>query len=60
MYGVVRASGMALGQQSMLSDLGVDATKRVWTDSTATLGICVWQGLGKLRHISAQSLWFHQ
>ena len=33
---------------------------RVWTDSTATLGICGRQGLGKLRHIDTRSLWLQQ
>ena len=33
---------------------------RVWTDSTATIGICGRQGLGKLRHIDTQCLWIQQ
>ena len=33
---------------------------RVWTDSTATMGICRRQGLGKLRHINTQCLWIQQ
>ena len=30
---------------------------RVWTDSTATIGICSRDGLGKLRHIDTKCLW---
>ena len=33
---------------------------RVWTDSTATIGICGRQGLGKLRHVDTQCLWIQQ
>ena len=59
-YGTVKAGGMGLGYQSLLRDLGVDLKIRVWTDSTATMGICGRQGLGKLRHIDTQCLWIQQ
>ena len=44
-YGVVRASGAALGQQSLCADLGIPLSVRVWTDSSAAMGICTRQGL---------------
>ena len=53
-YGVVRASGIALGQQSLYKDLGYVVPVRVWTDSSAAIGICQRQGLGRLRHIDTQ------
>ena len=59
-YGVVRASGAALGQQSLFADLGVPLDVRVWTDSSAAMGICSRQGLGKLRHIDTQTLWIQE
>ena len=59
-YGVVKASGVALGYQSLLRDLGHCLPVRVWTDSTATIGICGRQGLGKLRHIDTHYLWVQQ
>jgi len=59
-YGVVRAAGSGLGYQSLLRDLGVELPLRVWTDSTATIGICGRSGLGKLRHIDTQCLWLQQ
>ena len=59
-YGVVKASGVALGYQSLLRDLGHNIPVRVWTDSTATIGICGRQGLGKLRHIDTHYLWVQQ
>ena len=59
-YGVVRATGAALGQQSLFADLGTPLGVRVWTDSSAAIGICSRQGLGKLRHIDTQTLWVQE
>ena len=59
-YGVVKAAGVSLGYQALLRDLGYSLSARVWTDSTATIGICGRQGLGKLRHIDTQCLWIQQ
>ena len=59
-YGVVKASGIGLGYQALLGDLGWSVPLRVWTDSTATLGICGRSGLGKLRHIDTRALWIQQ
>ena len=59
-YGVTKAAGIGLGYKSLLRDLGITMPIRVWTDSTATLGICGRQGLGKLRHIDTRSLWLQQ
>ena len=59
-YGVVKASGIGLGYQALLGDVGIELPLRVWTDSTATLGTCARQGLGKLRHVDTQCLWVQQ
>ena len=59
-YGVVKASGIGLGYVALLEDLGWTIPLRVWTDSTATIGICGRSGLGKLRHIDARALWIQQ
>ena len=59
-YGVVKASGIALGYQALLRDLGVGLPVRVWTDSTVTMGICGRSGLGKLRHVDTRSLGVQQ
>ncbi len=59
-YGVTKGSGTGLGYQALLADLGVRLPLRVWTDSTATLGICHRQGLGKLRHLDVRALWLQQ
>ena len=59
-YGVVKASGMALGFQALLQDIHIEMPVRVWTDSTASIGTCSRQGLGRLRHIATQCLWIQQ
>ena len=59
-YGVVKASGLALGMQSLLRDLGRELAVRVWTDSSAAMGICARQGLGQLRHIATHTLWVQE
>ena len=58
--GVVRGAGVGLGYQSLLRDLGVSVGLRVWTDSSAAIGICTRQGLGKLRHLDTHTLWIQQ
>ena len=55
-YGVVCAAGGALGQQGLLRDLACDLPVRVWTDSSAALGIRSRSGLGKLRHLETHTL----
>ena len=58
--GVIRGSGMGRGFHSLMADLGHDLPLRVWTDSSAAIGICTRQGLGKLRHIDTHLLWIQQ
>ena len=57
---VVKAGGVTLGYQALLRDLGLTLGTRVWTDRTATLGICGRQGLGRLIHIDTQCVWIQQ
>ena len=58
--GVVRGAGVGLGYQSLLRDLGQDLPVRVWTDSSAAIGIASRQGLGRLRHLDTHTLWVQQ
>ena len=53
--GVVKAAGIAIGQQSLMKDLGIKVGVRVWTDSSAAVGICGSSGLGKLRHVQTHT-----
>ena len=59
-YGVVKASGLALGQQSLLRDLGLEVPIRVWTDSSAARDIWARHGAGKLCHIATHALWVQE
>ena len=59
-HGLVKGAGVALGQQALLEDLGIQLPIRLWTDSSAAIGICSRQGLGKLRHIDTKLLWIQQ
>ena len=44
-----------------MSDYGTKCLNgRVWTDSSAAIGICKRQGLSKLRHLDTQMLWIQQ
>ena len=59
-YGAMRAAPNGLGYISLLSDLGVHMRLRIWTDSTASQGMCARQGLGKVHHLDVQELWIQQ
>ena len=39
-YGVVKAAGSAIGQQSLMEDMGIKVGVRVWTDSSSAMGVC--------------------
>ena len=58
--GVTEACAIAFGYRSLPSDLGLRLSCKVWTDSSAAIGICKRQGLGKLRHLDTQMLWVQQ
>ncbi len=38
----------------------MDLPIRLWTDSSAAIGICSRQGLGKVRHLDTYTLWIQQ
>ena len=59
-YGVVKGTGVGLGQQALGRDAGFELPVRVWTDSSAAIGTASRQGLGKLRHLECHSLWVQQ
>ena len=59
-YGVVKGSAVGLGQRALLLDIGIDIPLWVWTDSSAAIGICGRQGIGKVRHLACHTLWVQQ
>ena len=59
-YGVVKAMGATIGQRALLEDLGIKVGARVWTDSSAAIGVANRSGLGKIRHLETHTLWVQQ
>ena len=57
LYAMCKGSAEALGVQSLLSDFRQWAQIHLCGDSTAAIGICQRQGLGKLRHLHVSDLW---
>ena len=43
-----------------MNDFGLNTPVRVWTDSSAALGISTRSGLGKLRHLETHTLWVQE
>ena len=56
-YAALKGASAALGFQSMLRDLGMQASITLYTDSSAARGIIHCAGLGKLRHLETGYLW---
>ena len=56
----MRASAAGLGFLSLFAGFGATIILRVWTDSSASKGMCARQGLGKVRHLDVQDLWIQQ
>ena len=55
--GICRGASIALGLQSLASDLGINLDVEILTDATAAIGICRRRGLGKIRHLHVSDLW---
>jgi hypothetical protein len=56
----VKGGSMAIGFQSMASDLGMDIKLRLHTDSSAAKGIMSRRGCGKVRHLETKVLWIQK
>ena len=59
-YGLVKGAAADLGHQAIMSDYGVDLPVRLWTDSSAAIGITKRSGLGKIRHLATHTLWLQE
>jgi hypothetical protein len=59
-YGAVKGASIGLGLKALYRDIGYTMPLRLWTDSSAAVGIRNRQGLGKLRHLECTSLWIQQ
>ena len=59
-YGIVKGAAAGLGHQAIMSDYGVDMPVRLWSDSSAALGIAKRSGLGRIRHLDTNTLWLQE
>ena len=59
-YGLVKGAAAGLGHQAIMADYGVALPVRLWTDSSAALGISKRSGLGKIRHLDTHTLWLQE
>jgi hypothetical protein len=59
-YGLVKGAAAGLGHQAIMSDYGIDLPVRLWTDSSAALGISKRSGLCKIRHLDTHTLWLQE
>ena len=59
-YGAVKGASIGLGMKALYRHIGYTMPLWLWTDSSAAVGICSRQGLGKLRHLECTSLWIQQ
>ncbi len=59
-YGAVKGASTGLGMKALYRDIGYALPLRLWTDSSAAVGICSRQGLCTLRHLECTSLWIQQ
>ena len=59
-YGMVKDAAAGLGHQAIMSDYGVDLPVRMWSDSSAALGIAKRSGLGRIRHLDTNTLWLQE
>ena len=60
LYGIVKGSSEGIGYQSLLRDLGIEASVEVKADASAALGIVNRIGLGKVRHLHTNWLWVQE
>ena len=59
-YAMVRAAAEALGVQSVMRDMGWEATIRLWVDSSAAKSMASRIGLGRVRHMEVKFLWLQE
>ena len=58
--GILKGACEGLGVQSIWADLGGTCGLNLKADSSAAIGICRRQGLGKVRHLTVGQLWVQQ
>ena len=57
-YGLVKGGAHGLGMQAMFKELGAEVGIHWKTAAAAAKGIATRRGMGKVRHIEVNQLWF--
>ena len=56
-YAMTSGGAHGIHTKNIFSDLNVEVTVRLETDSTSASGICRRRGVGRLRHVHKKELW---
>ena len=59
-YAMVKGGSVAIGMQSMMSELGIKVKLTLKCDASAAVGIVKRRGLGRIRHIDVTQLWLQE
>jgi hypothetical protein len=59
-YSIVRGVSIGMSLQEILRGWGLQPKLKVHTDSSAALGTCNRQGLGRSRHVQTRFLWVQE
>ena len=57
LYSAAEGASRGLGLQSMLQEMGVQASLAVSTDSSSAKSFAPTRGLGRMRHLEVKDLW---
>lgn len=60
LYAANLGAQQAIGVQTMLKEMGINAEIVLNVDASAAIGILSRRGLGKMRHIHVNELWLQQ
>ena len=55
--GIVKGASEGMGLRSLARDMGLEMHIDLRADSTAAIGVCRRQGIGKVRHLAVGQLW---
>ena len=59
-YAMVKTACRLIGMIHLLRDVGCEFKSRLWSDSSAGIGIACRRGASGVRHIETQTLWLQQ
>ena len=61
-YGLVKVASVSIGVKTIMKDMGVELSEPtvIKSDASAAIGIANRIGIGKVRHIEVNQLWFQE